>query len=431
MRFGNNGIKIFVILTTLVVSNACTLRKRAQANGDKPQDKVTIETPTPSPTAMPTAIPSGTPTPQGSQQPFSGTPAGGNFPTTQDPQTQLDFEEFKNPTYNEVNQEEFEAETSAPSRKRFTGHTDEMGRPYTDAGIDFLVPYLRLRQNQTPETPIKRNSLELAHRISDVKLIDTSGSQFSARVTLMLTNKQPLILKLTGPAKQGGRYALLSPRESGSLKQSPQAPFQAEIRCVDLNFIEECSTYLMRFAHKQAEGEAVAEIVLRNTTSTLRIRLPKVVSSDTRIRELKEVFVNSALKYPKGRHFDTFEIQSYAVVNGKAAFQVRMMTNQGEYLFFSGPLVSAFGNGPIKVNLNRNPDKMDPSNASWAPMSTSSLSPLIDSAQLINNNGHGMLRIDLTLNDKFSQEPISFTLTFTRHSVPVLDLNQDSIYFQP
>jgi hypothetical protein len=137
------------------------------------------------------------------------------------------------------------------------------------------------------------------------------------------------------------------------------------------------------------------------------------------------------MRNPEGHHFVTLEMYSFAVVNGRSEFQIRMMTNQGEYLYFSGPLLTAFGSEPMELLLRRNPEYSDASSKAWRRQGGGFLTGMIDSARLIFNNGRGGLTINLVLSDNQTQDPVNFELTFNRNAPPILDLTQDSIYFTP
>lgn len=473
--------KILMALLSLTLVSSCTLKKRSKP--DDPKPKVTIDNPAPTPEGA-----------NAPQRPFAGT--AGKI----DPQIQIDFDEYNNPSLSEE-EEDYDggSEPGVTGKKRFTGYTNDSGFAYTDASTDFLVPYLRTVHNESSDSHAKRLSVDFAKKIKDVKILSSTGGQFTVRVRYEVQKNRTATVKLTGTKKMGGRYALLSENSGGTVKRLPvenwadqsqqppvvqqpsatpsptatPAPFKpptqkpvdspvqnpkqkapkvgkpvekprkpsrpkvsdsgmiGELRCVDLAYKGKCSHYLLRLILNSREGEAVAEVVIRRSTATLRIAPPRTETQDPRARMLRDILYNSSLRNPQGPHFTTFDMQSWAVVNGRSEFQVHIQTDQGEHLYFTGPLLTAFGSEPINVLLKRNPNQAESTNARWMSTKSGFITSMIDSARLVSNNGRGSIKIDLIIADHRTQEPIAFGLTFTRMLIPILDLTQDSIYFNP
>lgn len=473
--------KFLIVLLTLSFATAsCTLKKHEQKKGGEPPAPVGAQPP-----AGGTPGPFGSPVPQ---IPFSGVP--GKI----DPQIQVDFDEYNNPSLSDDIEEGTDGENQKVGKKRFTGHTNDSDYAYTDSSTDFLINYLRTLQNANVDSHEKQLSLDFSQRIRSVKLLKTAGPEISIQLRYEVTKNRMTTVVLSGKARLGGRYASIeekeknpirripgpppvapkpnprphpskpnplppSPQASGTPRpdqqQNPKVPSQdspkedfdspgkvppirnwgpnlvGELRCVDLHMRDRCATYLLSLVLRQNDGEAKADIIIRRSRSALTINPPQIQSRDPRVRTLKEIFYNSSLRIPHGLHFYAVEMQSFAVVNGRSEFLIKMAGDQGENLYFSGPLLTAFGSEPMELLLRRNPEFFGDSNHQWARMNSGSISSMIDSATLVMNNGRGGLFINLTVSERGTQRPIIFGLSFTRNTTPVLDLTQDSIFFNP
>ncbi|MEY4617232.1 MAG: hypothetical protein RJB66_2192 [Pseudomonadota bacterium] len=481
---------ILMGLLALTLASGCTLRQRNKPSDkdNNAQPKVSMATPTPTPGA------NGAP-----QVPYSGTPG------KVDPQIQIDFDEYNNPSLSDDDESEESYEPTLTGKKRFTGYTNEAGFAYTDASTDFLLPYLRTVHNESSETHSKKLSENFAKKIRDIKILNTTGGQVTIRVRYEVGDHRTATVKLSGPLKMSGRYAALSEKstKSGSKKQSaskswsegvddysasadivPMSPGEipkmtptpiasptgtpvaqtpvenpkqkptepspskpakkhkkhvshsdagmlGELRCIDLAKRGKCAHYLLRLILNTRDGEAVAEAVIRRTSATLSITPPRVETRDPRVRMLREILYNSSLRNPQGPHISSFDMQTWAVMNGRSEFQLHLQTDQNEHLYFAGPLLTAFGGEPINVLLKRNPNTSESDSGRWMSTSAGFMTSMIDSARLVKNNGRGTIKIDLIIADHQTQEPVTFGMTFTRMLPPILDLTQDSLYFNP
>jgi hypothetical protein len=237
------------------------------------------------------------------------------------------------------------------------------------------------------------------------------------------TPKQtPVEAPATKPTKKPKKSVTRHDSDTGML---------GELRCIDLAKRGQCANYLLRLILNNRDGEAVAEAVIRRTNATLSITPPRAETRDPRVRMLKEILFNSSLRNPQGPHITTFDMQSWAVMNGRSEFQLHLQTDQSEHLYFAGPLLTAFGGESINILLKRNPNTNEASSGRWMSTSAGFMTSMIDSARLVSNNGRGSIRIELIVADHQTQEPVSFGMTFTRMLPPILDLTQDSIYFNP
>lgn len=427
MRFFLNSKLIRLMIISVLLSSvpACTLRKRNKPGEavESPGAKATLATPIPTSTHAPI-----TPRPEINRDEAPS--------PNREELVQADLNEYNNPTVAKATLAEIEAENQqSPVKKRFTGFTNEKGNAYTDASPDYLMPYLRTEQNSLPGSQMKDRSLAFARSLQEVTLIDAAGSHFTVRIkyTVAKSNKTTTeTIKLTGHAEKNHRYFALSEKQTGTLKGKVTSKIRGELRCLDLNVEPDCNTYLLQLKTKKTEDATTAEVILRKTSATAKISVPNTPGSTPAFDELKEALVNSTLKTPQGRYFESFEMQSFAVVNGRAGFQIRMMTNQNEYLYFSGPLLTNFGNAPMQVLLKKKPDIQDPVNAHWALGGSGYFTTFIHSARLIQNNGQGTLGLSLTTRDTnpSSTSPV-FKLEFKPSVQPIVELNQDSIYFSP
>lgn len=441
MRLTDFG-KFSLILILLSTSASCVLKRRDQPKDENANKQ---ENPLFDATSDPTLI----------KNPYK------NRPSHLEPQGQMDWETFYNPTDMEA-REQAERTKERPEWKRLTGHKidfDEKGAlkdfAYTDSSPDFLMSKLRvLKRDPSLSLKQKQLSSEFAKEIKNVKIQSSQSARFSILVQYEVNRyydvwsselnqneqKKEMITiqtkKLSGLSQEGGRYATLVEMKSNSNKEAQDlsdSEMKAELRCLDLEFQNKCSNYFLQLTRTKSDGtEAQAEIIVRSAVANINeITVNKdndqaLSSNTTRLLDLFN-------KTNSDHHFEDklIKIHSLAVVDGISEFKLELETNKAESISIGGPLVTGLGNAiPIKYPLAKNPDfkVFNEKNKT-----KTDLNSLFDVALLDYNNGRGKIKITFenTITSKESPYTEGLTVTFTSKIPSVIKLDKESIYFHP
>jgi hypothetical protein len=431
------ALVIFALSTT-----GCTLRKRNKPLDDKAQGKVAVETPTP---AAPNSKDAGTPAQSAptnvDPRATENTPANLDASKANPRQAEFDSAEFKEPTLEEPAEEVpspgSEGAQVVLSKKRFTGFLTKDSLAYTDSAMDSLMTQIRIHQQKAPESQSKQDSLNFAKQIRDIKILVANKGNYTLQVVYGSSKDKPVEVKLTGKFKDQNATADLqasttkTPAKSSNSEMHPEvapeihADIQGTLRCMEAEpTANKCSVFHVTLKLKQASGEAVAEALLRSSEADVRVKLPSSIASGGNAEILAQIFSNSESRKSSGSKIETIRLQSFAVVNGRSEFQIRMLTSDNEYLYFKGPLLASFGDAPFTMPLISQPELQDPANAKWAQSSSNRLAKMVINSQLVANDGRGSVKVLMTVKNKKSKsaKTSEFQMTFTRKTIAVTDL---------
>ena len=334
-------------------------------------------------------------------------------------------------------------------KKRLTGFSHGTGLMYTDASDDFLVPYLRILQDNLPESEFKKASFDFAK-----KLDQFSFSQNADTITISFkyknSDKEQSYVVLSSELVQKGQYTQLTEKnhkQSVTKGINNHSGISGELKCLDLHSPinqsaqinqSSCSTLLLKVdllktdLPKLSQNSilASAQVVLRISGASVYVIRPNDKNLDEpKAKELTRIFENSTKSQPEYLHFKSFELESYAVVNGKAGFKATLISNMNDRLSFKGPLVTPIGKKPLRILLNHS--QRDNSENNSPESNSSYLHSLVDSARLVSNNGQGKIQINLAVLDQIFQKNIYFAVGITKKKVPIINLTPDSVYFNP
>jgi hypothetical protein len=150
-----------------------------------------------------------------------------------------------------------------------------------------------------------------------------------------------------------------------------------------------------------------------------------------RAREISRLLRKAAREGAGDDQFAIAEVQSFAVINGVAQFQVRLAASDNRYLYFSGPLLTGFGDQSLQIPLQLVPSDKELTNATLLAVGQNLLSKETDAAFLIKNNGSGELTLALQLNQKWGEKSSTLELNLSRFIPPISIGNDSSLDQRP
>lgn len=359
--------------------------------------------------------------------------------------------EGSDPSANRNNDSKGETSNPASPKKHFTGFAKkkaELG--YTDASTDFLMPFLKksLKDSLPVGASAADKALDFARSLRRVKLIPVVDNNISIEITYRpygqtQTPNQTLRLQGRLAANSFGekRWAQLSQKESlnrESLKTDKTAApateeslkgLTGELHCLDQTIKKSCQVYHLGLKLDSKVTPYAAEVILRHTNLSLNITPPQ---SPTNVaQKLVDLFKNTSsndLKTTTNK-FTKLEMETFAVVQGRSEFEIKMFTEENEVLYFQGLLVAGINTSTLSIPLTVAPDTNDPALAHWAPTANLDLTKTMGSAHLIENDGLGTLTIKMDLKKEASSNTEeAFVLRFQSENPKLLELNKDTVY---
>ena len=422
---------LLVITTLLTLNSSCTLNKRnlPKEDNEDSNEKVTISNPTPNPTDLPTPVLTKVAEPN----PSSTQPQTQNTTETEikktvlnDAQIPLDIEEFNHPKVPIKRQGLYRGKPFAAFKKNFTGLVDLSNLAFTDSSNDYLIPFLRLeKEGGEGKSKYKKSSFEWSKQIASVKIMKLKNSQFSVEIIYEGDDKILTTVILTGTSQMNDRYALLTEKESDNIELKLNSVINGELRCIDQNFQPICANYHLKLIMKKTDGDDSVEAILRTSSFRLSFEAPKSHSKDPHFLE-----VNDELK---SAHFTNLEMQSFAIINGRSEFSIKLLADTKKYIFINGPLLTNFGNSPTDIQLNSSDNNYSILTSELLPQLTKDSSLLNDEdfAYLVSNDGSGSLVIKLRIQNKTLNSQNDFILNISRSTIPTIDPTEETLYFKP
>lgn len=312
---------------------------------------------------------------------------------------------------------------------------------YTDSGSDDLIESLRaeLDKEISNQEDIRKNALNFAKSIVDVKITDKKSSQ--AQVEIKISNPSnetdnntttTIFLKGSKNRENTG-IALTENNKSNS-------NIKGFLECIDAETHTNCSTYKLQLFKKDDKQEIPATIAIRN----LKAKFELLTSSETEIKS--ESLNDIAGLFQNNGESDNYFLprytilQSFSVIDGKSQFQLHLETNNGDFINIGGPLLTSVDdNNPMSVNLTKNlpfitplptqakaHEKSENQTAANVEQSNNDLSKNFESAMLKSNDSRGNLVVDLIGKANSENSDAAEKLTFRITTTPLNIKNSES-----
>lgn len=317
----------------------------------------------------------------------------------------------------------------ADYEKRYTGMSDEEGLRYTGSSTDYILTYLRLR-NEDPELDIdiKERNIEAAHAIEMARL---NYDKFSGDVSVFLKIREGNNLRtyiLTGGLGDGETISSLRIAKGaghrGGKTTGPQQ-IEGKIRCMDSDGGCETTVARLVFGDKPGYRAAVA-IVFRESLADIHFSL-SAASGNPEYDTMRKFWINSNDEANSDLRLKEAVLKSFEIVNGRSGFDVEIKSYDRQLLSFGGPLLAPEAGTSLSIRADRNADLRESLDLDGIADYEFDLANLIGSAKIVNNNGLGQVRLAVKMRKRVGYRQEAFGLTVMRIIKPTLTPNQDNL----
>lgn len=293
--------------------------------------------------------------------------------------------------------------------KRYTGAKDSSGLLYTGSAPDSLLTFLRMRsEGKNIDSETKARNTKAAMSVLSAR-IDRTSDEFNIVLELSEAGSSKNYV-LTGARSQNRVTVLEVTQKTGTQK------IEASIKCMDAN--RGCETSMLKLLIGEPGTRSVVRILFRDSLADVFANLPGKRSANPEYESMRSFWINSILNIETDEKMKEIRFKAFEVVNGRSGFEVQIWGHNGELMIYSGPLLAPEVGTKIDIQAE--------SGDAWVN-SSSNLANSVGSARIINNNGLGQIKLDLTMRPRGGYDQDAFKLTIMRLVRPILPLTERSI----
>lgn len=332
--------------------------------------------------------------------------------------------------YNPVDPKQIER---ADVDKRYTGYSDEDGLRYTGSSTDYILTYLRLR-NEDPnlDDVVKERNKAAAESILSARL---AMDKASGEVVVTLKIQEGPYLKtylMVGGLDEEGRVT-----ELRASKQNPEGVamgsqcIQGKLKCLDANQ-KTCETAFARLLIGDVPGErAAVAIVFRQSLADYRVSFTKTpedsFEQNPEYEFIRAFWKNTNEDINTHHRLKNIYMNSFEIVNGRSGFDVQVLGRARQLLSFGGPLLAPEAGSAVSITADRTPQLIESTDLESLNSYNYEMADFISKATIVNNNGLGQVRLNVKLRKRGGYEPDSFKLTLMRIIKPTVEPNEENL----
>lgn len=315
----------------------------------------------------------------------------------------------------------------ADFQKRYTGMEEEGGLYYTGTSTDYLLTYLRLR-NEDPnlDEGVKARNLEAAQSIQSAQM---SRDPETGDVLVVLKIREGQNIKnyvLAGGLGDGDSVSDLRLVKGGrGLRTTGDQPMEGKMKCLDED--GGCETTFVRIKFgEHAKYRAAVAILFRESLADIRASL-SASTGNPEYENIRKFWINSHNQANTDFRLKSATMKSFEIVNGRSGFEVQVKSKDRQLLSFRGPLLAPDAGTSVNITADRTTDMKESLDLDGLSDYKMDLANFIGSAKIVNNNGLGQVRLSLKMRKRVGYPQESFRLTFMRIIKPTVSANEDNL----
>lgn len=323
------------------------------------------------------------------------------------------------------------APEKADTDKRYTGMSDDDGLRYTGSSTDYLLTYLRLR-NEDPnlDDSVKSRNLDAAQSIRSAHLTrdeDTGDISISLKIKEGNSLKNYVLAGGLGDDDNAVASLRLAKGRNG-VKTTGSQSIEGKIKCLDED--GGCETMFARLVIGDASsGRSAVAIVFRQSLADLRA---SITSSDgnPEYDTIRDFWINSQNDANTDLKLKKAVLKSFEVVNGRSGFEVQIISEDRQLMSFGGPLLAPDAGTSVDIAASRGVELQESYDLDNIAGYKQDLANFIGSARVINNNGLGQVRLALKMRKRVGYNQEAFKLTVMRIIKQTVEPNEENLKFK-
>lgn len=312
--------------------------------------------------------------------------------------------------------------------KRYTGLEDDDGLFYTGASTDYLLTYLRLR-NEDPNLDdyIKTNNKNAAQSIESARLnFDQSTGDLTISLKIREGNDLLKDYTLAGGVSEDDRVSSLRISKSNSRgKTTGKQRIEGKIKCLDLH--GSCETSYARILIGEPGDRAVVGIIFRQSLADYHIKLQSDRSGNPEYEFIRRFWLNTNDDITTHHRLKNIYLNSFEVVNGRSGFDVQVLGRGRQLLSFGGPLLAPDAGSSVSITADRTPRVTESLDLDSLNDYDYTMADYIGSAKIVNNNGLGQVRIAVKMRKRGGYAQDTWVMTVMRIIKPTVTPNEENL----
>lgn len=317
--------------------------------------------------------------------------------------------------------------------KRYTGFENEDGLLYTGSSTDYLLTYLRLR-NEDPylDEEIRVRNLMAAQSVESARLkMDSSSGDVVVVLKIREGHNVKTYVLAGGFDEEGSVSKLKLVKRNAQGKTTGSQNIEGKFKCLDLHK-RSCETAFARFVLKTPGGSrAAVAILFRQSLADYKVTFSKTPEDPREMNEEYEhirAFWKNTVNNVQTRHkLKNIYLNSYEIVNGRSGFEVQILGEGRQLLTFSAPLLAPESGTAIRVTADRTPQPIGSLDSDSLDRYNFTMADMVGRAEVVNNNGLGQVRLVVRMRKRAGTEVESFKLLIMRIIKPTISPDEDNL----
>jgi hypothetical protein len=315
----------------------------------------------------------------------------------------------------------------ADFQKRYTGMTDEDGLLYTGSSTDYLLTYLRLRNEDTNlDAGVKARNLQAAQSIEMARLSRDKGT---GEVLVYLKVREGSKVRnyvLAGGLSDGDILSSLRLVKGGSggVRTTGAQHIEGKIKCMDSD--GGCETTVARLVIGEPGSRAAVAIVFRESLADIYFSL-SASTGNPEYETMRKFWIHSNDEANTDLRLKEVVLKSFEIVNGRSGFDAQIKSYGRQLMSFGGPLLAPEAGTSVSITADRNAQMKESIDLDRIANYKFDLANFIGSAKIVNNNGLGQVRLAVKMRKRTGYNQEAFTLTVMRIIKPTLTPNQENL----
>jgi hypothetical protein len=277
---------------------------------------------------------------------------------------------------------------------------------FSGAANDYLPQVLRLRIERETNVELRAANLARAQSIQNVEFFK------AGRKTNLVVN-----LRVNGAAHGLSKVSLrgeLNENSEGQLRGANKfLAASAKLKCFDQNPNGKCETVVATIQITEAKKLSTVIVILRKSSAIFDVKLPNENVTDPSYITLVRMFKNTAYNLKTEDSFKSLNLESFEVVNGISNEKLIVVGRNSEILQVTFPLSKQLDEERMSVKADTTLAIEEALRISEGNSFSTHIAEKITSAELIENNGFGVIGLSLKMAalENLPQDEIILRLT--------------------
>lgn len=290
----------------------------------------------------------------------------------------------------------------------------KLGTKYTAAGDDYFRGYMMQKIDESKDAKTKTKMLAAAESVQRVRF-NADRQTGDVAVNLLLDAKKGNETVLLGGTFEENGIAELASAKGG---------IKGTLVCLDRDQAT-CYTAHLSIVMPKFGKDVRVHIISRKTTANFDYKFPTTQSGNREFARFVEMLSNTEKKNGELNSLRNILVESFEILGGRSGMKLSMISNEGETIVASGPLLGSEVGGMLtNVRMSREPFYEDLADLQKGQTLREGMQRTISEIRLIGNDGRKTLIMSFKMRAMPNSLEESLQVTFVRQHNDIMTFGE-------